>query len=51
MRWWDLEIALGWKRVGSQCISGPDPVDGVVVKTSSLSFRKVNRLFPTDPPR
>jgi hypothetical protein len=51
MRWWDSEIPLGCKRLGSQCTSGPDLVDTVVVKISSLSFRKANRMFPTDPPR
>jgi hypothetical protein len=52
MHWWPSEIPLGWKRPGSQCTLGPDPVDAVVVKISSLwSLRKVKRLFPTEPPR
>jgi hypothetical protein len=52
MHWWTSEIPIGWKSLSSQRTLGPDPIDAVVVETSSFwSPCKMKRLFPTEPPR
>ncbi len=52
MDWWPSEIPLRPQSLGSQCTSGLDQADAVVLEISSvLSAHNLKILFPTDRPR